>query len=81
MTTAAHPAALAKEQRLILPSVTWQQYESLSATLGDFPGLRLIYLEGNLGIFMPSSEHEPPKKATARLLERYAEEIDVPLHG
>lgn len=30
---------------------------------------------------MPSAEHELLKKAIARLLERYAEEIDIPLHG
>ncbi|MBW4540804.1 MAG: Uma2 family endonuclease [Myxacorys chilensis ATA2-1-KO14] len=71
----------AKEQRVVLPSVTWQQYESLLATLEDYPGLRLIYLEGTLEIFMPSPEHEMLKKVIARLLERYAEEVDIPLHG
>lgn len=30
---------------------------------------------------MPSPEHELLKKVIARLLERYAEEIDIPLHG
>jgi Uma2 family endonuclease len=61
--------------------VTWQQYESLLATLGDYAGLRLIYLEGALEIFMPSSEHEMLKKVIARLLERYAEEAGIPFHG
>ncbi|MBD6620595.1 Uma2 family endonuclease [Komarekiella sp. 'clone 1'] len=70
-----------EEQRVVLPSVTWEQYESLLATLGDYPGLRLIYLEGTLEIFMPSAEHEMLKKVITRLLERYAEEIDIPLHG
>jgi Uma2 family endonuclease len=81
MTTLIQPSFNAEEQRVILPSVTWQQYESLLATLGDYPGLRLIYLEGTLEIFMPSPEHEMLKKAIARLLERYAEEFDIPLHG
>jgi Uma2 family endonuclease len=70
-----------EEQRLVLPGVSWQQYENLLATLGDYPGLRLIYLEGTLEIFMPSAEHEMLKKVIARLLERYAEEVDIPLHG
>lgn len=70
-----------KDQRVVLNGVTWQQYEALLATLGDYPGLRLIYLEGNLEIFMPSSEHEMLKKIIARLLERYSEEMDIPLHG
>jgi Uma2 family endonuclease len=69
------------EQRLVLPSVSWQQYENLLTIFGDRPGLRLIYLEGTLEIFMPSSEHEQIKKIVARLLERYAEEMDIPLHG
>ncbi|MDZ7960334.1 MAG: Uma2 family endonuclease [Aulosira sp. DedQUE10] len=70
-----------EEQRVVLPSVNWQQYESLLATLGDYPGLRLFYLEGTIEIFMPSPEHEMIKTVIARLLERYAEEVDILLHG
>lgn len=81
MTTLIQPPSNLEEQRVVLPSVTWQQYESLLTTLGDYPGLRLIYLEGTLEIFMPSPEHEMIKKVIARLIERYAEEIDIPLHG
>jgi Uma2 family endonuclease len=81
MTALLQPQFNTEEQRVILPSVTWQQYESLLATLGDYPGLRLIYLTGTLEIFMPSPEHEMIKKVIARLLERYAEELDIPLHG
>jgi Uma2 family endonuclease len=58
MTTLIQSTFSPEEQRVILPSVTWQQYESLLATLGDYPGLRLIYLEGTLEIFMPSPEHD-----------------------
>lgn len=71
----------AEEQRVILPGVTWQQYENLLATLGDYPGLRLLYLEGTLEIFMPSPGQALTKKVLARLLERYSEEADIPLHG
>ena len=81
MTSLIQAFSNVEEQRVVLPSVTWQQYESLLATLGDYPGLRLIYLEGTLEIFMPSPEHEMIKKIIARLLERYAEEVDIPLHG
>lgn len=81
MTTLIQPSFNIEEQRVVLPSVTWQQYESLLTTLGNYPGLRLIYLEGTLEIFMPSPEHEMIKKVIARLLERYAEEVDIPLHG
>ena len=81
MTTLIHSAFNLEEQRVVLPSVTWRQYESLLATLGDYPGLRLIYLEGTLEIFMPSPQDEMIKKVIARLLEWYAEEVDIPLHG
>jgi Uma2 family endonuclease len=70
-----------QEQRILLSGVSWQQYESLLAALGDYPGLRLIYLDETLEIFMPSAEHEMLKKTIARLLERYSEEVGIPLHG
>jgi len=69
------------DQQVVLFGVSWQQYDNLLATLGDFPGLRMTYLEGGLELLMPSSEHEMLKKVIARLLERYAEELDIPLHG
>jgi Uma2 family endonuclease len=81
MTALLQPQFNTEEQRVIISSVTWQQYESLLTTLGDYPGLRLIYLTGTLEIFLPSPEHEMIKKVIARLLERYAEELDIPLHG
>jgi len=81
MPTLLFPDAETEEQRVVLPGITWEQYEGLLATLGDYPGLRLIYLEGTLEIFMPSAEHELIKKVLARLLERYAEEVDISLHG
>lgn len=81
MITLIQPPSDLEEQRVVLPGVNWQQYESLVAALGDYPGLRLIYLEGTLEIFMPSPEHEMLKKVIARLLERYAEEVDILLHG
>ncbi len=81
MIALIQPPSDLEEQRVVLPGVNWQQYESLVAALGDYPGLRLLYLEGTLEIFMPSPEREMLKKVIARLLERYAEEVDIPLHG
>jgi Uma2 family endonuclease len=60
MTSRLTPSAT--EQRLVLEGVSWQQYETLLATLGDdFPNLRLTYLEGTLGIMMTAPEHEELK--------------------
>ncbi|OAB62489.1 hypothetical protein AY599_02205 [Leptolyngbya valderiana BDU 20041] len=71
----------ATEQRVILSGVSWQQYEGILEVLGDYPGLRLFFIDETLEIFMPSPEHELLKTVIARLLERYAEEMDILLHG
>ncbi len=69
------------DQRITLGNITWDQYETLLTIVGDRPGYRLTYLDGTLDIFLPSSEHEAIKKTIARLLERYADELDILLHG
>ena len=81
MTLSVKPLLIPSEEQRVLLSVTWAQYEGLLETLGDYPGLRLLYSEGTLEIFMPSPEHEMLKKVIARLLERYAEEANIVLHG
>jgi Uma2 family endonuclease len=70
-----------EEQRLILYGVNWQQYKTLQATLNDFPGLRMFYLEGTLEIMSPSPEQEVDKTTIARLIEIYALERDIDLTG
>ena len=70
-----------EEQRLILYGVNWQRYETLQATLNDFPGLRMFYLEGTLEIMSPSPEQEVDKTTIARLIEIYALEKDIDLTG
>ncbi len=44
-------------------------------------GVRLTYLEGALEIMSPSDAHENAKKLLARLVEAYAEELDLDLDG
>jgi Uma2 family endonuclease len=70
-----------EEQRLILNNVSWEQYETLRATLDDIPGLRMTYLEGTLEIMSPSPEHEIDKTTIGRLIELYALETDIDLTG
>ncbi len=69
------------EQRLILFGVSWQQYETLRLTLDNYPGLRMTYLEGTLEIMTPSPKHEMSKTTIARLVERYADEMEINLNG
>jgi Uma2 family endonuclease len=69
------------EPRIPLSGITWEQYETLIATVGDRPRLRMSYLDGTLEIMTISPEHEMIKKMIARLLEVYALEADVPLYS
>jgi Uma2 family endonuclease len=72
----------ATEQRLVLEGVSWQQYETMLAALGDdFPNLRLSYLEGILEIMTTSPEHEELKKVIGMLLEAYFQETRTRFHA
>jgi Uma2 family endonuclease len=85
MTTALLnlPSSLpSPEQRLTLAGVTWQQYDALVALfMNQFPALRMTYLEGTLELRTTSPEHERLKTILARLIEAFAEELDVDLNG
>jgi len=72
----------AEEQRLVLEGVTWQQYDALvTLFMNQFPALRMTYLEGTLELMTTSPEHERLKKIIARLIEAFAEELDLDLNG
>ncbi len=75
------PSAATGERRFRVDNVTWDQYAALRRLLDEVPGLRITYLEGMLELMSPSEEHERVKKTTARLVEAYAEEMDLPLNG
>ena len=74
------PARLSGEQQLTLSPITWEQYETLRATLDDFAGLRMRYLKGTLEICMPSRQHEFIKTTIARLIELYSIETNTRLY-
>lgn len=59
------------EERFIITGVSWEQYETLLAELGDSCSYRVRYLKGNLEIIAPSQRHESYKKLIAMLLETY----------
>ncbi len=79
MSVLTKPLDPLSEARIILPHVSWPQYETLIAMFGDRPRLRLTYLEGNLEIITISPEHEMLKKMITRLIEAYALERDIDL--
>jgi Uma2 family endonuclease len=69
------------DQRLVMSSVSWWQYETMLAIRGDNPAPRMTYLEGALELMSPSRSHENLKTLMARLLESYADVMGVELEG
>ncbi len=69
------------DQRITLHGVTWDQYEAVLAMRRESSALRVTYLEGELEIMAPSIDHETLKTRIGRLLEAWAEEMDIPLEG
>lgn len=65
------------EERRVLSRVSWTQYESLLADLGDASTYRVHYLDGVLEILAPSHNHESGKTQLGNLLELYFLETDT----
>ena len=68
---------------LVVPNVSWEQYEDLLEDLADRPGVRVSYDQGRLQVMSPSAEHEEYKDSVACLARALSEELGVPLetHG
>jgi len=74
--------SIEQQQSLILYGVTWEQYDALVGLFMDqFPALRMTYLEGTLEIMSTSPEHERIQTIIGRLIEAFAEELDIDLNG
>ena len=64
---------------LVLPQVTWEEYERILDDLADWPGMRVSYDEGRLEIMSPSPEHEAYTEFILRLAHVFCEERGIPL--
>ena len=77
---AGAPVVGAEERRILLTNVPWSTYVVLRDTV-DSPGIRMTYLKGSLEITSTSRAHEIYKKQSARLLELFCLERDIPLYS
>ena len=75
------PSAARVDQRIRLHAMSWQAYEALLAWRGESSGVRMTFLEGELELMTPSIDHEDYKTRLARLVEAWAEEMDIVLEG
>ncbi len=67
-------AATAPRHGVVLHAVSWSTYQSLIHDLGDDPGKRLTYDQGNLEIMVPLPPHERYKSRLSRIVEVTTEE-------
>src|SRR5690349_14630739 len=74
-------AALELDQRVYLRGIDWEQYAALLAMRGESSVPRITYLRGVVELMSPSRSHERIKKMIARLIEAYADELDLDLAG
>ena len=64
---------------LRLPSVSWEEYETLLSDLSDWPGMRVSYDEGKVEIMSPSPEHKDYKEFVYSLARVISEESNITL--
>jgi Uma2 family endonuclease len=79
MATAVEPKATTwePEQRVLLPGVGWEGYETILNLVGD-GHVRLTYDRRDLELMSPSRDHEVFKSLIARLIETLTLELDLP---
>lgn len=67
--------------RVVLPNISWQTYQSLIRDFEQEPAIRLTYDRGMLEIRMPLDPHETYKKVLGRLVEAATEELDIEIRS
>lgn len=68
---------LARADRVLLSSLSWQQFEDLLGILGDRRSARLAYDQGTLEIMTPLPEHEYYKEHLGDVIKAIAECLDL----
>src|SRR5438105_2757847 len=76
-----HARRFDPDDRVFLHGVSWKLLEQILEERGDRGGVRITYLKGELELMSPSGSHESIKTTIGRLLEAYAEEMDLELNG
>lgn len=78
MATIEKPSAfaLASDDCVLLSGISWELYEQLR-DIPDNWGKQMTYDRGRLEIMSPGIGHEHAKKALARMLEAFTEELNI----
>ena len=68
------------EGSVLLEDVSWETYEQMLDDVGD-GRLRLTFDNGRLEIVSPANPHEHIKTIIGRIVEAYADEMDILIEG
>jgi Uma2 family endonuclease len=66
---------------LVLPNISWEEYEHFLSEYPERPGLLVWYDQGTLTIMSTTPEHEEYKDTFLRLISALAEELDIDLES
>src|SRR3954447_26703253 len=66
--------------RMTLDNISWDLYEDMLEAIGERP-IHMTYDRGRLEIVTVSQLHEKVKTAIARLLEAYADAMEIDMEG
>ena len=69
------------EQRVVLPNISWQQFEQLIVELGIDRLVRLTYARGKLEMMTPVAEHDRCHKLLESLVLVVADELKRPVEA
>jgi Uma2 family endonuclease len=64
-------------QRVILKNISWSEFETILADLGEHRASRLAYQHGELEIMTPLPEHERGKEIIGDVVKVLLEELDI----
>ena len=69
MSVTMTAAAIADDdQRLVVNTVRWEQYETLLQAFNEQTGLRIIYVDGRMTLLSPSRPHDWPAEKLGQLV-------------
>lgn len=70
-------AAINRADRVMLYSVSWEQFEKILENLGEHRAARIAYDDGTLEIMTPLPEHEYFKEVIGTGIQDIAEELEI----
>jgi Uma2 family endonuclease len=79
--TVAHPPGIVADERVVLPCVSWETYESLLADDEERRVPRMTYDQGVLELVTPSMPHEEDADTISALVRIVTAQLGIPVRS